>query len=1176
MSDKKKTKTQLLNELAELRQQIAELETLEKQRNQAEEVLRENKERYKALFDRSIYCVYVHDFEGRFIDANDAALNLLGYKKEDIPSVNFSTLFDEDQLPIAFKNMEELLQTGSQKRPIEHKLRKKDGGCVWVEAEGSVIYKQGNPYAIQGIARDITERKRAEGALRESEEKFRILAETNAAAIVIFQGEKFCYVNPTTEALTGYSKEELLKKNFGDFIHPEFRELVKEIESARLRGEKINPVNEFKIITKSGKTRWVTTTAGIVEFEGKPAALGTAFDITERKQVEEALQESEKKYRDLVDNALVGIYKTNLKGDILYVNEALWRMLEFESSEEMMAESALLRYKNPKDREVLIKNLKEKGEVNNFDVELLTKTGKTKNVLLSATFYDDILSGMIMDITERKRIEEALRDRIEFEKLITILSTNFINIAPKDLDKWISLALETVGEFVDVDRSYVFLFSSDETKMDNTHEWCAKGIKPQIQRLKGLSVGDFPWFAERIKKGETIHIPRVADLPPEASAEKEEFHLSKIQSLINIPMIYRKSIIGFLGFDSVRKEKIWPEDNIMLIKIIGEIFVNALVRKQAEKALKESEQKFRNIFENASDGVLVVDVETKKFYLGNKMICQMLNYSHEEIKNLTVMDIHPEEDLPYVLEQFEKLAREKIPLAENIPVKRKDGRVFYVDISSFWLKLAEKTYMAGIFRDITERKTSEEALRESEERYRTIFEDSRDAIYITTREGIFVEVNQSLLNLFGYIREEMIGLNAMQIYVNADERTRFQKEIEQNGSVKNYAVKFRKKDGTEMDCLLTSTLWKDINGTILGYQGIIRDVTELKKVEDQLRYISLHDPLTGLYNRAYFEEEMHRIESGRYDSAGIIMCDVDGLKLVNDALGHYTGDNLLLATANILKESFREGDVAARVGGDEFAVLLPNSDHNAIEIARLRIQDAVERHNSSNPPLPLSISIGSAIGAGSSIIMTNLFKEADNNMYREKLQNSLSARSTIVQTLMKALETRDFTAKGHISRLQKLSTDLAMSIGLQEQKITDLRLLAEFHDIGKVGISDHILFKTGPLTSEEIIEMQRHCEIGHRIALCTPDLIPIANLILKHHEWWNGKGYPLGIKGEEIPLECRIFAIAETYEAMTSDRPYHKAISHEEAVAELRRRSGTKFAPDLVTKFIEVLDNIKE
>ncbi len=933
MSDKKKTKTQLLNELAELRQQIAELETLEKQRNQAEEVLRENSARYKALFNRTLFCVYVHDFEGRFMDANDASLNLLGYKREDIPSINFSTLLEEDQLPITFKNMEELLQTGSQKRPIEHKLRKKDGGYVWVEVEGSVIYKQGKPYAIQGIARDITERKRTEEALQKSEEKYRMLFTSSCDGIALADLEgHITDCNQEYSNMLGYSLKELRKITY----------------------MRLTPV------------KW------------------------------------------------------------------------HEANKEMVA------------------RVMQRGYSDEFEKEYIRKDGTVFPVVLRTWRIDDNkgnpvgLCSIARDITERKQAEEALRYRVEFEKLITILSTNFINIPPENLDKWISLALETVGEFVDVDRSYVFLFSSDETKMDNTHEWCAKGIKPQIQRLKGLSVGDFPWFAERIKKGETIHIPRVADLPPEASAEKEEFHLSKIQSLINIPMIYRKSIIGFLGFDSVRKEKIWPEDNIMLIKIIGEIFVNALVRKQAE-----------------------------------------------------------------------------------------------------------------------------EALRESEERYRTIFEDSRDAIYITTREGIFVEVNQSLLNLFGYIREEMIGLNAMQIYVNPDERTRFQKEIEQNGSVKNYAVKFRKKDGTEMDCLLTSTLWKDINGTILGYQGIIRDVTELKKVEDQLRYISLHDPLTGLYNRAYFEEEMHRIESGRYDSAGIIMCDVDGLKLVNDALGHYTGDNLLLATANILKESFREGDVAARVGGDEFAVLLPNSDHNAIEIARLRIQDAVERHNSSNPPLPLSISIGSAIGAGSSIIMTNLFKEADNNMYREKLQNSLSARSTIVQTLMKALETRDFTAKGHISRLQKLSTDLAMSIGLQEQKITDLRLLAEFHDIGKVGISDHILFKTGPLTSEEIIEMQRHCEIGHRIALCTPDLIPIANLILKHHEWWDGKGYPLGIKGEEIPLECRIFAIAETYEAMTSDRPYHKAISHEEVMAELIRRSGTKFDPDLVTKFIEVLENIK-
>jgi diguanylate cyclase (GGDEF)-like protein/PAS domain S-box-containing protein len=604
------------------------------------------------------------------------------------------------------------------------------------------------------------------------------------------------------------------------------------------------------------------------------------------------------------------------------------------------------------------------------------------------------------------------------------------------------------------------------------------------------------------------------------------------------------------------------------------IFRDVTERKRAEEALKESELKFRAIFESASDGILIADVETKKFYLGNKMICQMLGYDQEEIKDLTVMDIHPEKDLPHVLNQFEKLAKGEIILTENIPVKRKDGSVFYVDINTSWITLSGKSYIAGIFRDITERKRTAEALRESEERYRTIFEDSREAIYMSSREGKFIDFNQSALDLFGFTREEMTGLDVLQIYVDPADRYRFQQEIEQKGSVRNYEVKFRKKDGKEMDCLLTATVRKGINGTILGYQGIIRDITEIKKVENQLRHLSLHDPLTGLYNRAYFEEEMRRLESGRFDSVGIIMCDVDGLKLVNDALGHYNGDKLLLATANALRESFREGDVVARVGGDEFAVLLSNSNSNTLEIASYRIQEAVEKYNSTNPELPLSISMGFALSTGNHIIMSNLFKEADNNMYREKLHHSLTARSTIVQTLMKALETRDFVTEGHVNRLQKMVDALSKAIGLPEHSTIDLRHLAEFHDIGKVGIPDYIIFKQGDLTPEEVIEMQRHCEIGHRIALCTPDLVPIADLILKHHEWWNGKGYPLGLKGEEIPLECRILSIAEAYEAMTSSRPYHKAISHNEAVAELQKYAGTKFDPDIVVKFIQVLESI--
>jgi HD-GYP domain-containing protein (c-di-GMP phosphodiesterase class II) len=193
-------------------------------------------------------------------------------------------------------------------------------------------------------------------------------------------------------------------------------------------------------------------------------------------------------------------------------------------------------------------------------------------------------------------------------------------------------------------------------------------------------------------------------------------------------------------------------------------------------------------------------------------------------------------------------------------------------------------------------------------------------------------------------------------------------------------------------------------------------------------------------------------------------------------------------------------------------------------------------------------------------------------MYREKLFHTQNVRSTIVKTLINTLNTRNLIIEKHVMRLEKLLAKMAALIGLSESTTSDLILLAKFHDIGKVAISDSILFKEGPLTLEEWKEMKRHCEIGYRIALSALDLMPIADFILKHHEWWDGEGYPLGIKGEEIPIECRLLAIAEAYEAMTSIRPYRKAFSHEEAVTELSTQSGKQFDPKLSKKFLQMLE----
>ena len=350
------------------------------------------------------------------------------------------------------------------------------------------------------------------------------------------------------------------------------------------------------------------------------------------------------------------------------------------------------------------------------------------------------------------------------------------------------------------------------------------------------------------------------------------------------------------------------------------------------------------------------------------------------------------------------------------------------------------------------------------------------------------------------------------------------------------------------------------------------EVMERKAAEEKMAYFSLHDALTGLYNRTYFEEEMHRLSNERAGNVGLIMCDVDGLKLINDSMGHDNGDSLLMATANLIKSCFRSNDVVARVGGDEFAVLIPNCTTEILESAYNRLQESASESELSWQGLPLSLSIGVAMRSNPSVPLTEIYKEADNNMYRQKLYRSQSARSAIVQTLMKALEARDFITEGHAERLQVMLADLGTKLGLSDRNIVDLRLLAQFHDIGKVGLPDRILFKPEPLTPDERKEMQRHSEIGHRIALSSPDLIHISDWILKHHEWWNGAGYPLGLKKEDIPLECRILAVADAYDAMTSHRPYRQALSKEAAVIELRRCAGIQFDPYLIDQFIEMLE----
>ncbi|MEW5952546.1 MAG: PAS domain S-box protein [Bacillota bacterium] len=608
-------------------------------------------------------------------------------------------------------------------------------------------------------------------------------------------------------------------------------------------------------------------------------------------------------------------------------------------------------------------------------------------------------------------------------------------------------------------------------------------------------------------------------------------------------------------------------------------------RKRMEEALRKSEVRYRALADSLPEVVFEIDISGRLVYV-NKNAFECFGYTEEDFaQGLHTIQMVIPGDRNRVRRNIQRVFKGEHMMENEYVALRKDGSTFPVIIHCSPVHQHNRPVgLRGILIDITERKRSERALQQAlddlKEMEFIIDKSPAVAFLWQASPGWPIEFVTKNIGQFGYAREELTsGQIPYTSIIHPLDLGRVVAEMEEfsgHEGAKDFVREYRiLTSGGEVRWVDERTwIRRDREGRITHYQGIIVDITERKRVEERLVFYSMHDQLTGLYNRAYFEQEMQRLQSGRQRPVGLIVCDADGLKFVNDTLGHGTGDNLLVAVAGILRQSFREGDLIARIGGDEFAILVAGGDKEAMEKACLRIKNNVDRYNAGRPDLPVSISTGYAVGEAPDLNLRDIFKEADNNMYREKLHRSQHARSAIIQTLLKALEARDFIAEGHTDRLQKMVAALGAELGLSESRMNDLRLLAQFHDIGKVGIPDRILLKPGSLTAEESAEMQRHCEIGYRIALSVPDLMPVADWILKHHEWWDGSGHPLGLKGEEIPLECRILAIADAYDAMTSDRPYRYAPGHEYAMAELKEFAGKQFDPLLVKRFIKLLEEI--
>ncbi len=605
----------------------------------------------------------------------------------------------------------------------------------------------------------------------------------------------------------------------------------------------------------------------------------------------------------------------------------------------------------------------------------------------------------------------------------------------------------------------------------------------------------------------------------------------------------------------------------------GSFVIYKDVTQEVQSSINLLKQKmtFESLFRNSNDAIVRIDLEQRVLDI-NERFTQLFGYTLDEIKGAYVDALisTPSRLKDSIRLTDRLLSGEKIE-GEGVRYGKDMSPRDYIIQGVPIIAEGEVIGGYGIYTDITESKRAEKLIASQKVIFEALFKNSSDAIVRFNTKHEIIDINENFTVLFKYALDEIRGTHIDQIVNDKGNVKQSKKLTDQLLAGEKFILEGIRYDKFGKAVQVSITGVPIISkGEVIGGYGIYSDISARKAAEKEILYMSYHDQLTGLYNRRYFEEELNRLNSEHALPISLIMADVNGLKLINDAFGHDAGDELLQRMGRILMHNCRRSEIIARLGGDEFVILLPNTDRLEAEKIIERIQSTCQKEVFKN--IEFSMSFGCGTKKEVDEPLSHLFKRVEDQMYRNKLVESPSVRGKLFSTVIRTLHMKNEREEKHALHVSYYCMKVAEALGMNSNQIEDLETAGWLHDIGKIAVSDHVLDKEGMLSDSEWAEVKKHPEVGYRILNSVNEFTELAEHILLHHEWYDGTGYPKGLKGEEIPLEARIIAVVDAYDAMTSERPYRDAMDKKTAIALMKQGAGTQFDPELVDVLLAIVE----